>query len=158
MSRAQIFEGIYATLQADLDLKLLLGPPVSQNPRIMRSFPQLQALLDRYDATPQEGWLVFEEPGPYLTAMTATYESAWEVIEIIFHIFTLRFSLADDVVDRLDMIWHWSVDQQRDVQYGERLLLGSRRFRLEETYAQDIKLPQRSAHYRMRFVLEAQHA
>lgn len=159
MSRTQIFEGIFGTLQADTALMGLLGPPGANNPRIMRSFPQLQALLATgYEPTSSDAWLVFQEPGPYPTAMTATYDSSWEVIEIGFHVFSTRYSLADDVIDRLDSYWHWSVDQQREVQYGERILLGTRRYRPEEVFSAEIKLPQKSAFYRMRFVLETQHA
>ncbi len=158
MSRTQIFEGIFATLQADAAIVSLLGPPIPQGPRMLRSFPQLQTLLETYEPTQNDAWLVFQEPEPYPTSMTATYESIWEVVEIGFLIFAVRYSLADDVIDRLDTYWHWSVDQQRDVRYGERILLGSRRYRPFESYAQEIKLPQKSAFYRMRFILETQHA
>ena len=159
MSRAQLLEGIFTTLQTDTTLPGILGIPVSQNPRIMRGYPQLQNLLTTgYEPASTDAWLVILEPDPYPTSMTAQYESAWEVIEVHFAVFGVRYQTAEDVMDVLDSYWHWTVDQQRDVQYGDLILLGSRRYRVSEEYAQDVKLPKKSMAYRMRWTLETQHA
>ena len=159
MARTQIFDGIFATLQADPVLPTLLGPPVAQNPRIMRGYPQLQSLLATgYEPVTSDAWLVFLEPNPYLRVVTDNLETAFEVLEIQFGIYAVQYRVADDVMDVLDQYWQWSITQQRDIQYGERILLRSRRFRVEETYAQELKLPQKSLFYQMQFTLETQHA
>ena len=159
MARSQLFEGIFTTLQTDPTLPLLLGPPVAQNPRLMRGFPQLQNLLATgYEPASTDAWLVFLEPDPYPRAQAATFENAFEVVEIQFAVLAVRYDTADLVADVLDSYWHWTVEQQRDIQYGERILLATRRYRTEESYAKDLKLPQKSLWYRMRFTLETQHA
>ena len=159
MSRSQIFEGIFATLQADAMLATILGATTAANPRLMRGYPQLQALLATgYEPASGDAWLVFQEPQPYPAAAHASYESAWEVIEIAFSVFSVQYAMADAVIDQLDTTWHWSLEQQRAIQYGERILLRSRRYRTEEAYAQELKLPQKSVYYRMSFTLETQHA
>ena len=159
MARTDIFAGLFATLQGDLVLPTLLGPVGTQQPRMMRGFPQLQHLLSTgYEPAASDAWLVFVEPDPYPRAMTAMFDTAFEILEIQFAVFAVQYQTADLIADVLDSYWHWSVDQQRAVQYGDRILLGTRRYRTEETYAKELKLPQKSMFYRMRFTLETQHA
>ena len=154
MSRSQIFEGIITTLNADPSLiPGILGPRTAVNQRLYRAFPQQQSLLTAYEPGAGEGWLVIEEPQPGLRAAMEQYETALELIEVNFHVFTTRYSLADDVIDVLDSYWHFSVEQQRDIQYGERLLLFSRRFMDQEKYNAETKLYEKVAQYRMQYIL-----
>ena len=165
MSRAQIFEGIFQTLVADPNLQPLLGPKTAQNLRLYRNFPPFQSMLtgnglpgDKYEPQGREGWLVVEEPQPGLRASNTQYETIYEALEVNFHIFATAYSLADDVVDILDQYFHWTVFQQRLLQYGERFILFSRRFNTEEAYAAEVKLYHKTHHYRLETVLAQQVA
>lgn len=154
MSRAQIFEGIVAALNADASLiPSILGPRTVTNQRLYRQFPQTQSLLSSYEPESGEGWLVIEEPIAGLGGGVDQYGSAMEIVEVKFHIFATRYSIADDVIDVLDSLYGWTVEQQRDIQYGERFLLFSRRFHTEEKYNAETKLYQKMAAYRMQCIL-----
>ena len=156
MSRLQIFEAVYQGLLANTTVMGLLGSPTAGNFRVYRSYPQFQSLLTSvpFEPTGNDAWLVLEEPNPQQVAERLIYETAWEVLELTFHVFTVRLSLAEEVIDALDVTWHWQVDQQRDLQYGTNLVLHTRRFNTEETYNPEIKLYDKRAQYRMIFVQE----
>ena len=165
MPRTQIFDGLFAALIADPALVTLLGPSNTQNMRLYRNYPQFQSMLtgngragDRYEPQGKEGWLVIEEPAPGLRAATQQFETIYQTIEVIFHIYATAYSLADDVSSFLDATFNWSVFQQRDVLYGDNFLLFARRFQTEEKYSPDVKLYHKTYQYRMEFVLAEQVA
>lgn len=154
MARSQIFEGIVAALNADASLiPGILGPRTVTNQRLYRQFPQTQSILSNYEPDGGEGWIVIEEPVAGLGGGADQYDSALEIITVAFHVFATRYSIADDVIDVLDGLWHWTAEQQRDIQYGERFLLFSRRFQNEEKYSAETKLYQKIVSYRMQFIL-----
>lgn len=155
MSRAQIWEAIYTTLITDQALLDLLGPVSRTNPRVLRTFPQLQALLTDYEPL-EEGWLVFGEQEPSLHAIGQQQETSYDFIEPVFVICATHFSRCDDVTDLLDLSWHWSISQQRDVSYGEYFLLSSRRYTTKESYDKEVKLYRKDVSYRMELVLAEQ--
>lgn len=158
MSRVQIFENIYSTLRADTTLPTLLGASSPSNPRILRAYSQLQELLTNYEPAGGEGWLVLLEDESQPKAYTTQEETIYESIDLNFTVYATRYSIADDVTDVLDATWHWSVEQQRDVQYGERWLLMARRLNTYEEYAQEIKMFQKTSWYRLTFVVETLYA
>mgnify|MGYP001559815553 CR=1 FL=1 len=154
MSRAQIFEGIVTALNADATLiPGILGPRTVTNQRLYRAFPQTQSLLSGYEPDGGEGWLVIEEPQSGIRNEWEQYSSVVELIEVTFHVFATRYSIADDVTDVLDSLFQFSVEQQRDIQYGERVLLFSRRVRTEEKYQLETKLYVKILGYRMQYML-----
>lgn len=154
--RTAIFEGLYQTLVDDPVLVPgLLGPRTVENQRLFRAFPQTQPVLSGYEPQPSgEGWIVLEEPQSAPRTRMMEFETAEEVLEISFHVFASlgRTSIAEAVIDVLDSYWDWTVEQMRDVQYGDRFLLFARRFSVEELYAQEIKLFHKVAKFRMRFI------
>ncbi len=154
--RAAIFEGIYQVLVEDPFLVPgLLGPRTVENQRLYRGFPQQAPTLAGYEPQPNgEGWLVIEEPQPGLRAAMVQLDTAEELIDVHFHIFATlgRTSIAEAVMDVLDSYWEWTVEQMRDVVYGDRFLLFARRFEAQELYAQDVKLFHKLAKFRMRFM------
>lgn len=152
MSRAAIFDTIYALLLADQGLLDLLGPVTTQNLRLYRSYPQMQPLLGGYEPARDEGWLVIDEPDPALRSYQQL-DSAWEVIEPTFSIVATRFSLCDDVSDRIDHFFHWTVEQQRDMQFDERIVLFTRRYRTKNTYNTELKLYNKVITYFMSMVV-----
>lgn len=154
MSRAQIFEGIVAALNADAALiPGILGPRTVTNQRLYRQFPQTQSILSSYEPEGGEGWIVIEEPPAGLHSGTDQYESAVDIVQVNMHVFATRYSLAEDAIDVLDSLYHWTVPQQRDIQYGERYLLMSRRFQNEEKYSTETKLYIKKASFLMQFML-----
>ena len=154
MSRAQIFEGIVTALNADTTLiPGILGPRTVTNQRLYRAFPQAQSLLSGYEPDGGEGWLVIEEPQPGLRPEWQEYVSVVEIVDVTFHVFATRYSIADDVTDVLDSLWQWSVEQQRDIQYGERFLLFSQRVHTEEKYQPETKLYRKVLGYRQQYIL-----
>ena len=161
MGRSQIFEGIFSAMRASASLIPLLGTQTATNLRLYRNFPQLQSFLlgpPRYEPSTAEGWLVLEEAPPGLNASRAQYDSIFEVLDINFHVFATTYGLADDVSDVLDDLFHWSIEQQRDVQYGNYYVFFSRAFQSGEKYAQEILLPQKIRQYRFEMVLAEQVA
>jgi hypothetical protein len=158
MARTEVFEQIFQVLLTNDALFKLLGPRTSENMRLYRSYPQLMSVLTSYEPKGGEGWLLFHEEESLPSSSTSNFESIIEIVEVLFTAVATRFSLVDDVLDVLDQTWQWSVPQQREVQYGERLLLFSRRLTAAEKYAPDIKLPQKTSKYRMEFVLAEQPA
>ena len=155
MARGQIWEDIYAALLADQALLALLGPVTTDNLRIYRSWPQLQTLLTGYESA-DEGWLVFDEPETSGAAGTDQLSSIYEVIEPRFSVIATRFSLVDDVLDRLDGLYNWSVEQQRALTFGERIVLFTRRSRTGDTWNAELKLYQKDMAYQMTLGLEEQ--
>ncbi len=160
-SRVQIFESIYTSLRENTTLSLILGPSSPSNPRILRAYAELQNFLSTppgYDPSGGEGWLVFQEAESQPKAYSMQEESIYEVCDFDFIVYATRYSLGDDVTDALDRLYNWSVEQQRDVIFGERILLKSERLNTFEDYAQEIKLSQKTSWYRMTFVLDTQIA
>lgn len=161
MSRVQILESIYTDLRANTTLPLLLGPVSPTNPRILRSYAELQSILSTppgYDPSGGEGWLVFQETEAKLAAFSRQEETIHDVSDFDFIVYATRYSIADDVTDVLDGLYHWSIHQQREVTFGERIVLFARRLNTFEKYAQEIKLVSKTSLYRMTFVLETQIA
>lgn len=161
MGRSQIFEGIWSAISTNAPLLALLGTQSPTNRRLYRSFPQLQSFLvgpPRYEPQTAEGWLVIEEVPPGLNQSRAQYDSIFEVLDINMHIFATHYGLADDVSDLLDDLWHWSIEQQRDVQYGDFYVFFSRAFQSGEKYAEVITLPQKTRQYRFELVQAEQRA
>ena len=165
MGRSEVFEGLFQALADDAVLLALLGPKTAQNVRLYRAYPPFQSMLtgnglpgDRYEPQGREGWIVMLESAPAMRATAQQYETIYETMEITFHIFATAYSLADDVADRLDTFFHWTVPQQRDVQYGDRFVLFMRRFATEEQYAQETKLYHKLHAYRLTLVLAEQVA
>ncbi len=154
--RTATFEGIYQTLLEDpLLVPGILGPRTVNNQRLYRAFPQAMSLLSGYEPQPNgEGWVVIEEPQAGPRAGMTQLESAEELVDINFHIFATlgRTSIAEAVIDVLDSYWDWTVEQMRDVNYGDRFLLFTRRFEVEEVYAKEVKLFQKTAKFHMRFM------
>jgi hypothetical protein len=152
-----IWESIYQLLLADAPLLAILGPATLNNLRVLRSFPQLQSLLTDYE--PQnEGWLVIDEPKPSLRAVSDQITFAWEIIEPIISVLATRFSLCDDAIDRMDQYFHWSVAQQRDLQFGERIVLFTRRIETADKYDSEVKLYRKDTTFKMEMVVEEQLA
>lgn len=161
MGRSSIFEGIFGAVSADMGILSLLGPRTATNLRIYRNFVQLQSLLKGppvYEPSAGEGWLVLEESPPGLNQSRAQYDSIFEVMDVNFHVFSQLYGIADDVFDYLDTSFHWSVEQQRDVQYGDYFLFFTRAFQTGEKYAEEVKLAQKTRQYRMEFILAEQVA
>ncbi len=157
ISRAQIFEQLYSFLSTDTALLTILGGVTPENPRLFRSFPQLQAFLKDYEPE-SEGWMLIDEPQPYPSAYNIQEETIYDVIEPVFNVVATRFSLIDDVIDHIDTFFHWSIDQQRDLSFAERLVLTTRRIFSADSYNKEIKLMQKDIRYRMVMVLEEQPA
>lgn len=161
MGRSQIFEGIFSAMRGHASLLPLLGTQTATNLRLYRDFPQLQTFLvgpPRYEPSTAEGWLVVEETPPGLNASRAQYDSIFEVLDLNFHVFATTYGLADDVADVLDDLFSWSIEQQRDVQYGNYYVFFSRAFQSGEKYAEAITLPQKTRQYRLELILAEQRA
>ena len=155
MGRSAIFEGLWSAMQADTALIPLLGGLTPTNRRLYRSFPQLQSFLKGpplYEPREMEGWLVLEEAEPGINQSRAQYDSIMEILDIHMHIFATTYGLADDVTDVLDDLFHWSIESQRDVQYGEYFVFFSRAMQSGEEYAEDIKLCHKTRLYRFELV------
>lgn len=161
MGRSQIFEAIYSALSTDTQLIPLLGGQTATNLRVYRNFPQLQSFLAGppiYEPRTTEGWLVIEETPPGLMTSRAQYDSIYEVLDLACHIYATTYGLGDDVADILDSYWHWQVEQQRDIQYGDYYVFFTRAFQSYEEYAQPIKLPHKIRQYRLELVKAEQPA
>ena len=154
MAYNAIFEGVMSILQADTNLVPgLLGPKTVTNQRLYRNFPASQQFLRGYEPNqPSEGWLVVEEPQATITASHTEYTSNHELVELLFHCYATTYSLTHAVLDILDMSFHWVLDQQRSVTWGDRFLLFTRRYMVKDEYQQDIKLYSKAIHYRMDLV------
>lgn len=154
MSRNDVFIGLYQTLVDDpLLVPGILGPRTATNQRIYRVFPQVASLLSNYEPQPDgEGWLVIEEPQPGMRSAAVQYDTATEMIEVNFHVFATRYAVADAAIDVLDSYLEWTTEQMRDVIYGDRILLFTRRFECQEKYAAEIKMVQKIAQFRLRTI------
>lgn len=152
MSRAQLREYIHDQLRTATTVVALLGPLTSGNFRLYAYFPQQHPVLS--NGEPDEGWLVYTLDGSTQGARDSIFE--WTTVH--FDIFTTRASLADDVLDQLDVLWQWRIPQQRDVMISERLLLMSKRVKTEEQYAKDFHLYQRTLQYEWQLVRDTAEA
>lgn len=161
MGRSQIFESLFSAISTNAALLALLGTQTPTNMRMYRNYPQLQTFLlgpPIYEPRAPEGWLVIEEVEPGINLSRAQYDSIFEILDVSMHVFATTYGLADDVFDLLDAMFHWSIEQQRDTQYGNYYVFFSRAFQSGEKYAQAIKLPQKIRQYRLELVLAEQVA
>ncbi len=101
---------------------------------------------------------MIEEVLPGLNASRTQFDTIYELLEINFRVFAVTYGLADDVSDVLDTLFSWTVEQQRDIQYGDYFVLFSRPYQTGETYAQEIKLAQKARQYRLELVKAVQIA
>jgi hypothetical protein len=148
-----IFESVFTTLYQDTHLVPgILGPRTSQNLRIYRAFVQLQSMLSTYEPQPPEGWLVITQPAAGIGRQNQQMTSNHEYMDVVFSCYATQYSVTHDVLDLLDTQYHWEVEQQRDVLFGERYLLFARRLQEEDLYAQEVKLFRKDITYRMEFV------
>jgi hypothetical protein len=159
MSYNAIFEQIFSMLVNDATLVPgILGPRTATNLRLYRAWPQLQSLLLSYEPQPPEGWLVVEQPQPSLRLGQGQLDSNHELFEIAFHCYATQYSVAQDVLDVLDTLFHWSVQQQRDLTFGERIVLFTRRYSTQDKYAQDVKLFEKVMTYFLETVRDVEYA
>jgi hypothetical protein len=156
MARADIAASIYTALRTQSTIPVLLGAVTNANRRIYREFPQVMPILSNLE--PAEGWMVVQEKRPSLYASRQNIETVHEVFEIGFDVYTTQIALGHAIVDVLDTLFQWRVPQQRSVLYGDRWLLMSRRYTVEEGYQQDIKLYSILTAYLMTFVKELAEA
>ena len=149
-----IFTEIFGTLQADPSLVPgILGSATIDNLRIYRAWPQFESMLTDYEPNqPSEGWMVIEETDPELGAAQEQYKTIDDELSILFHVYGTTYSVTHDVLDILDTYWHWEVDQQRDVKYGDRFLFFTRRWRQFDKYHDTSKMYEKQITYRMTFV------
>ena len=161
MGRSQIFEYLYGTIAADTSLLAVLGAQTATNRRVYRAYPQLQSFLvgpPVYEPAHAEGWLVIEESGEGTTTARTQYETHFEVLDLSMMVFATTYGVADDAMDYLDSHLHWTLPQQRDVQFGEWYLFMTRAFDTKEDYAKEIKLVQKTRKYRLELVEAEQGA
>lgn len=159
MSYNDIFINVFSLVVADpLLVPGILGAVSDQNMRLYRAWPQFNSMLTEYEPNqPAEGWLVIEEPQPGLHAAQEQFTSDHEWIEINFHLYGTTFAVTHDALDRLDTMFHWTVEQQRDLGlWGERYLLFTRRVMNADKYAKEYKIFQKDLNYRMEFVRDVQ--
>ncbi len=156
MSFNDIFANIFTVLTSDATLVPgILGPKVPGNMRIYRASPQVQSMLTTYEPNqPAEGWIVIEEVMPYLRLSHQQAQTNHEYVQLTFHVYATTYGVAHAVVDYLDRLWHWEIPQQRDVQWGERWLLFTRRGHELDKYDQQTKLFEKQIGYSMEFVRE----
>ena len=149
-----IFEAVFTLLIAESPLiPTILGPKVPQNLRIYRASPQVANLLTTYEPNqPAEGWLVIEEPAPAMRQENAQMASNHEFLSLFFHVYATTYAVAHAVLDVLDTFFHWSILQQRDVQWGDRFLLFTRRSHETDKYEQATKLYHKEIGYYLELV------
>jgi len=154
MAYNAIFESIFSTLATDTSLiPGLLGQPNATNMRIYRAWPQFQTMLTTYEPNqPSEGWLVIEESDYGLRAASEQYRTNHELAAIQFHVYGTTYTLTHDVLDVLDAYFHWEIDQQRDISFGDRFLVYTRRFLQVDKYHDQAKMFEKDILYRMEMV------
>jgi len=155
MAYNAIFEGIMTLLQADSSLVPgILGAKTVTNQRLYRAWPQSQQFLQGYEPNqPSEGWLVVEEPQAALHMASEQLSGNHEFMTIMVHAFGTTYSLTHAVLDVLDTMFHWTLPQMRDVIWGNRFLLFTRRSHQIDKYQEGIKLYEKQIFYAMEFVL-----
>jgi hypothetical protein len=123
MAFQAVFDAIYALLANDPALiPGLLGPRVPQNLRLYRASPQVENRLSTYEPNqPAEGWVIIEEPMPALRQASEQVSSNHEFLSVAFHVFGTTYAVTHAVLDLLDESFHWEIEQQRDVAWGDRL-------------------------------------
>lgn len=155
MSYNAIFENVFTTLCNDPELVPgILGPRTGTNLRLYRSWPQLQSLLATYDPHPPEGWLVVEDAEPLQRVIGQQAHSNHEHVNLTIHVYGTQYSLTHDAMDVLDTYFHWGIPQQRDLVFGDRIVLFTRRLSQYDAYAQDVKLAEKVLVYLMEMVRE----
>ena len=153
MGRADILNGIYTTLRANTTILNLLGTVSAGNRRIYRAFPQTSPTLSTVEPA-GEGWMVLQELSEMPTVQSEQLVTIHEVLDVQVHLFVTALSLAQRVLDEVDATYHWRLEQQRAIQYGEHILLNSRRFATTEKYNQATKLYEVLTAYRLTLVQE----
>ncbi len=154
MAFQAIFEGVFTLLQQDpLLVPTILGPRTVTNMRLYRGWPAMQNLLTGYEPNqPAEGWLVLEEPEVSRYLVNRQVANNHEYLDLAFHVYATTFATAHDALDRLDTYFHWEIQQQREVQWAEFILLFTRRAMQADKYEQAVKLYQKDIVYTMEFV------
>lgn len=145
MSRAQVKTDIYSDLRNSAELLALLGPVTTVNLRIYNQWPQVQPQLTGIE--PDEGWIIFSEEQSVIL-----WDTVEEEIYIDFHIWVTRLSLAEDIIDILDNLYHWKLAGQNSRTFGERNVVHSQRIHLLETYDEEIHLYRKIGRYRFKTV------
>lgn len=145
MSRAQVKTDIYNDLRNSATLLALLGPVTAQNRRIYSGWPQEQPRLSGIE--PDEGWIIF-----YEEQAVVLWDTTEEEIYIDFHIWVTRLTLAEDVLDILDDLYHWKIAGQNSRTFGERNVVHSQRIHCLETFDDEVKLYRKVGRYRFKCV------
>jgi hypothetical protein len=160
MAFEAVFEGIMGLLRNDPQLVPgILGPRTVQNQRLYRPYPSIYNSLSTYEPNqPSEGWLVVEEPVPSRFFSQRGFATNHQFFDILFHCYATTYALAHQVQDVLDGMFHWELQQQRDLQWGERIILFARRYSEVDKYMESIKLAQKDITYYFETVLETSPA
>lgn len=156
MTFQAVFDNVFTLLAEDTALiPGLLGPRVPQNMRLFRASPQVEQRLSTYEPNqPAEGWVIIEEPLSAQRVSRSQLTSNHEFITILFHIFGTTYAVGHDVLDLLDGYFHWEIEQQRDVQWADRILLFTRRATQLDKYDQNMKLYLKEVSYALELALE----
>lgn len=153
MAYNAIFEQIFLMLYNDPNLVPgILGTRTATNLRIYRAFVQMQSMLSSYEPSPPEGWIVIEEAMPVMRLGAQQWSSNHEYCAVAFQVFATQYSLTHDALDLLDTYFHFEIEQQRDLVFGERIVLFTRRTSQQDKYAQDVKLFQKTITYDLEMV------
>ena len=155
MAFEAIFEGIMGILRNDPSLVPgILGPKTVTNMRLYRVWPQMQTYLTTYEPNqPSEGWIVVEEPEPSLRFAQRGFQTNHQFLDVTFHCYATTYALAHAVQDVLDTYFHWSLQQQHALQWGERIVLFVRRYSEVDKYQESVKLAQKDMTYYFETVL-----
>jgi hypothetical protein len=154
MAFEDILTSVMGILQADpLLVPGILGPRTVTNQRLYRVFPQMTQFLTTYEPNqPAEGWIAVEQPPPSLRFAIRGYQTNHEYVDIVFHVYGTTFSLGHAVLDVLDTYFHWTIQQEHDVIWGDRILLFTRRYQEHDAYQQSLKLAEKQIMYAMELV------
>ena len=145
MARRAIKEGIYSDLRGSATLLALLGPVSLSNRRIYNGWPQDSPRLTGIE--PDEGWLIFFEEQSVIL-----WDTTEEEVYMDFHIWVTRLSLAEDVIDVLDTLYHWKLAGQNSRTFEERNVVHSQRIHAIDSYDDEIKLYRKIGRYRFKTV------
>lgn len=143
MPRSTFKQTIYEQLVARQDLLNILGPVTADNPRIFAAWPQQTPKLSGIE--PEEGWIAFYEEQTVVLFLTTLEEWYFD-----FHCWLTRLSMAEDIIDILDDLWHWKLAGQNSFIAGGYNVLHSQRIHVLETYDAEIKMYRKILRYRFR--------
>jgi len=157
MGREEVREGFLASLLADSTLVGLLGVGSSANALIYSAWPQQQPLLSAIEPT-SEGWMTVREENTEAFALQPSSEpsnddTAHEYFTFVLDIYGTALALADKILTRIDLQYHWRIDQQRATIFGPWYLVFSRRVKVTDGYDDKVKLNHKSANYELTCIL-----